>query len=202
MRTWPKEIGWLERVENLFLRFGVRSLSMDEIASELGISKKTLYQWVPSKDELVKKVLESFTEKIKSRSLERAEEAPNAIDEIFMLLETSGSEISQVKSNVVNDLQKYHHEAWELMRQFQYDFTCKTIERNLERGRAEGLYREDFDISIVARIHLASAFNLFDQNLFPVDTFAPDRLFQEHLLYYLHGIASSKGRQYLKKKLS
>ena len=125
MTTAPQHIDWIERVEGLFLRFGIKSITMDEVASDLGISKKTLYQFVESKDDLVNKVLESHIAKGKTRCFNMTALAPNAIEEIFIILDSNSQELAQMKANIVYDLQKYHRETWEMMRNFQYDFVFK-----------------------------------------------------------------------------
>jgi TetR/AcrR family transcriptional regulator, cholesterol catabolism regulator len=202
MNTSSQEINWLGRVEDLFLRFGIKSITMDDVAADLGISKKTLYQMVDSKDDLVIRVLDHHISREKSQCLHMAAQATNAIEEIFILLDSNSQELAQMKTNIVNDLQKYHHQAWDMIRNFQYDFVFKVIRENLSRGRKEGLYREDFDLDIVAKLHLATAFNMFDQQLFPDGSTSKLILFKEYMMHYLHGIVSPKGLAYLKKKLS
>lgn len=202
MTTTPQNIAWIERVEDLFLRFGIKSITMDEVAADLGISKKTLYQFVESKDDLVMKVLESHIAKGTSKCYSMTAMAPNAIEEILILLDSNSQELAQMKTNIVYDLQKYHREAWEMMRKFQHDFVFKVIRENLLRGRKEGMYREDFDVDIVAKLHLATSFNLFDPHLFPDGVVSKVTLFKEYMMHYLHGIVSPKGLTYLKKKLA
>lgn len=202
MTTSGQEQQWIDRVEQLFFRFGIKSITMDDIAAGLGISKKTLYQLVPSKDELVLKVLESHISRETSKCLHLAAQASNALEEIFIILDANSHEMAQMKTNIVNDLQKYHHDAWELIRKFQYDFVYKVIRDNLERGRKEGLYRNDFDIEIIAKLHLATAFSLFDNELFPDGSISRVQLFKEYMLHYLHGIVTARGLEFLKKKIS
>ena len=202
MTTSSQEINLIERVEKLFLRFGIKSITMDDVAADLGISKKTLYQMVESKDDLVIKVLQYHISREKSHCLRLVENASNAIDEIFIILDTNSQELAQMKTNVINDLQKYHHQAWELIRQFQYDFVFKVVRENLLRGRSEGLYRVDFDVDIITRLHLAASFTIFDPKLFPDEGTSKVVLFKEYMLHYLHGIVSPEGLSYLKKKLS
>jgi hypothetical protein len=110
--------------------------------------------------------------------------------------------MAKMKSNIVNDLLKYHRDGYDLIQKFHKEFVFKVIKNNLMRGRKEGLYRENFDISIVARLHLATAFNLFDPELFPSAASARVTLFNEYMMHYLHGIVSPKGLEYLQKKLS
>jgi len=202
MSTAGLESTWLERVEALFFRYGIKSLTMDDVAGELGISKKTLYQMVESKDDLVMKVLQHHTTREKSQCLNMASQASNAIEEIFIVLDTNSQEMAQMKTNVVNDLQKYHREGWLLIRNFHFDFVYKIIRDNMMRGRKEGLYRENFDIDILAKLHLATAFNLFDEQIFPDGSTPRNVLFKEYMLHFLHGIVSPKGLTYLKKKIS
>jgi TetR/AcrR family transcriptional regulator, cholesterol catabolism regulator len=193
---------WLERVEKLFLRFGIKSITMDDVAADLGISKKTLYQWVESKDALVVKVLEHHIACKKMQCLNLSSLAPNALEEIFVILESNNEEMAQMKTNIVNDLQKYHRQGLELIQKFRFDYVFKVIRENLIRGRQEGLYREDFDIDILAKLHFATAMNLFDPDLFPDGPKERVVVFKEYMLHYLHGIVSPKGLTYLKKKLS
>jgi AcrR family transcriptional regulator len=190
---------WLKRVEDLFLRLGIKSITMDDVARELGISKKTLYTFVESKDDLVKKVLERHIgqEKIDCETMYHS--AKNAIEEMYFVIESNAQQMSQMKSNIVHDLQKYHHDAWEIMREFQRGFLFKIVHANLERGVKEGLYRDDFDINIVARLHIVTSFQLFDETIFPQNAFKRDVIFKEYLLHYMHGILSEKGRKFLQK---
>ena len=201
MQTETQDNSWLERIEALFLRFGVKSQTMDDVSRELGISKKTLYQMVANKDELVRRVLEHHITREKAQCLSAAASAANAIQEILIVIESNSTELSQMKANVLYDLQKYHRDAWQLIQGFHYDFMFKTVKSNLERGRQEGLYRNNFDPEILSRLHLATVFQLFDEDIFPSATFPKEVIFREYMMHYLHGIVSEKGRSYLNSKL-
>ncbi len=107
-----------------------------------------------------------------------------------------------MKTNIINDLQKYHRDAWLMIRQFHYDFVLKIIRENIIKGRKEGLYREDFDLDILSKLHLASAFILFDEQIFPDGSYSRDVLFREFMLHYLYGIVSPRGLTYIKKKIA
>jgi len=193
---------WLKRVEDLFLRYGIKSLTMDDVARELGISKKNLYLFVDNKDDLVNKVLEQHIGAEKALCGQMFAEAANAIEEMFFVMAANAQQFQQMKANIVYDLQKYHREAWEKVQDFQRGFLYSVVRANLERGVREGLYRSNFDIDIVAKLHIATTFQLFDEDLFPQLTYSKETLFREHLLHYLHGIVSEKGMQLLKAKLS
>jgi len=193
---------WLKRVEDLFLRYGIKSISMDDVARELGISKKTLYQFVGSKDDLVNKMLERHIAEEKNLCHQVSGVAENAVEEMFMVIESNAQQLQQMKTNIVYDLQKYHHDAWEKMQDYQRNFLYRIVRANLERGIREGLYRTGFDPDILAKLHIAMSFQLFDENIFPQNTYPKATLFQEYLMHYLYGIVSDKGLQLLKAKLS
>jgi len=193
---------WLKRVEDLFLRYGIKSITMDDVARELGISKKTLYQFVDNKDDLVNQVLERHISEEKELCYQMFAEAANAIEQLFFVMEANAQQMQQMKANIIYDLQKYHRDAWEKMRGFQRGFLYDIVRSNLERGVREALYRSDFDIDIVAKLHITTSFQLFDEDIFPPTNYAKETLFREYLLHYLYGIVSEKGLQLLKAKLS
>ena len=201
MGSAEQELALIERVEALFFRYGIKSLTMDDVATNLGISKKTLYQMVESKDDLVLRVLTHHIAGRKTQCLCMSSEASNAIEEIFNVLAYNSQELGKMKTNIVNDLQKYHREAWLMIRKFHNEFVLQLVHQNMMRGRQEGLYRDNFDVDIIARLHLAAAFLLFDEELFPESSTQRVGLFREFMMHFLHGIVSPKGLTYLKKKL-
>ncbi|TNE57597.1 MAG: TetR/AcrR family transcriptional regulator [Bacteroidetes bacterium] len=193
---------WLQRVEALFMRYGIKSVTMDDVARELGISKKTLYLFVDNKDDLVNKVLERHIAAEKAVCQHMSEKAENAIEEMFLVMDSNAQQLQQMKANIVFDLQKYHRDAWDKIQAYQREFLYSLVRSNLERGIRQGLYRDDFDVDIVAKIHIALSFQLFDEDLFPQLTYSKETVFREYLLHYLYGIVSEKGLHVLKAKLS
>lgn len=191
---------WLRRAEEMFLRYGIKSVTMDDVARELGISKKTLYAFVESKDDLVNKVLERHIEQEKAMNERLFGQAAHAIDEMMIVIESNMQQMSQMKSNIVFDLQKYHREAWEKMEAFQQGFLYEAVRNNLERGRGEGLYHTKFDTDIVARLHVAATFQLFNEQIFPQSLYRREVVFLEYILHYMRSIVTDKGRQLIQEK--
>jgi hypothetical protein len=126
----------------------------------------------------------------------------NAIEELFIVIESNTQQIAQMKSNIVYDLQKYHRDVWEKMEAFQHDFLYQMVRANLERGVKEGLYRPDFDVDIVSKLHVATSFQLFNETIFPQPNYKKEVVFREYLLHYMYGIASEKGLQLIQEKLA
>ncbi len=191
---------WLKQVEESFFRYGVKNVTMDDVARELGISKKTLYQWVRSKEELVHRVLTHFFQEEKQQCEERICIAAHAVEEVFLVMEAGIRRMQQMKANVLYDLQKYYRSAWERVLEFRQGFWYEVVRANLERGIREGLYRPDMNVDIIARLHIAAVFQLFDDALFPRARFSKEELFSQYLLHYLHGIASEKGVRMLRAR--
>ena len=193
---------WLRRIAELFMRLGIKSLTMDDVARELGISKKTLYQFVENKDDLVKKVIELHLSQECNRSEEVARLAKDALDEMLIVLKESVGDMQSMKANIVYELQKYHRDAWDLLQDYQRGFLFKIVKDNLERGIREGYYRNDLDVDITAKLHLVQSFAIFDETWSPKPPYSGETLFREAIMLYLQSILSEKGRQALKAKLT
>jgi AcrR family transcriptional regulator len=193
---------WIMRTEELFLRYGIKGLTMDDVARELGISKKTLYQFVENKDDLVMKVVELHIHRDISQCGALLSQASNALDEMFNILEFVTADLERVKTNVLHDMQRYHRDAWERMEQHQRGYILEANRQNLHRGISEGLYRSDLDVEITARLHVAQSFALFDEQLFPRSLAPLDKIFRQYLTLFLYAIVSEKGLAMLRSKLA
>lgn len=192
---------WLKRVEELFFKLGIKSITMDDVARELGISKKTLYAFVESKDDLVSKVMDrhiaaqcSIDELVHAASTD-------AVDEMVRVIKQIMADFGQMKPNVVHEMQKYHREVWERVNDFQQGYILNMARQNIEWGRRDGLYRTDFDVEIAARFYIAGAMSIFDERYFPKPPYSFDSLFKEFIINYLYSIVSEKGAKVLKEKL-
>ncbi|MFN7266244.1 MAG: TetR/AcrR family transcriptional regulator, partial [Bacteroidota bacterium] len=97
---------WLRIAEELFMRLGIKSVTMDDVARELGISKKTLYTFVENKDDLVRKVVESYCIQKKKDHSERFSSAENAVEEMLMVITSTARQMEQMRANLLHDLQK------------------------------------------------------------------------------------------------
>lgn len=193
---------WLKRVEELFFKLGIKSITMDDVARELGISKKTLYSFVESKDDLVSKVMDRhITEQCRGDEALHAE-STDAVDEMVRIIQQIMTDIGQMKPNLVHEMQKYHRDVWDRINDFQQTYILNLARQNLEWGRKEGLYRPDFDIETTARFYIAGAMSIFDEQYFPKPPYTFDKLFKEFIINYLHSIVSENGLKILKEKLT
>lgn len=185
----------------MFLRYGMKSLTMDDVARELGISKKTLYQFVDNKDDLVLKVMDRHIQEDCAQAEALRAESSDALDEIFKVIHYNAVDLGRMKSNIVFEMQRYYPAAWEKMEKFTWEYMYRVVVDNIEWGIRDGLYRADFDVDIVARLHIGAMLLIFDERVFPKPPYSFEKLFKEYMQHYLYGIISEKGLQILKAKL-
>ncbi len=189
----------LNTAESLFMRYGIKSVTMDDVSRELGISKKTLYQYVDNKKDLIANVLAASIESEKVVMQQIQAESTNAIDEMLRIARHVTQKLREFNPGAVYDLQKYYREAWELMEAFHEHYIFATIKGNIERGQTEGYYRPDANPDIIARLYVGKTFDLVDESNFPLARYNRQNLFQEYIFYHLRGIASAKGLKLLEK---
>jgi AcrR family transcriptional regulator len=130
---------------DLFLKYGIKSVSMDDISRKLGISKKTIYSVINTKDELIDDVLISHLQKDKCDIKSILDQSHDAIDEMVRITRHILTFISSMTPSIIYDLKKYHPQAWNKIEKEHFSFIQQTIYNNLIRGQKEGLYRMDFD---------------------------------------------------------
>lgn len=177
----------------LFFRYGIKSITMDDIAKELGISKKTLYQHFENKNDLLMACIEwhDTEEKVILKSFQL--EATNAIDEMIRIAKYIQRMLERTSPTLIYDIQKYHREAWDKMHKVRFEDITKEIETNIIRGINEGLYRSDINIDLTTKFYVNNSFACTNPDIFPNDQYKINDLVKNHILNYLHSIVSSKG---------
>ncbi len=188
-----------QKAEELFERYGIRSVTMDEIAGQLGISKKTIYQSFSDKDELVDAVFQKRLEENEKQCLFDKKEAENAIHEIFLAWNMIEEMLAAMNPSILYDLEKYHPSVFRKFLQYKNDFLYRVIYDNLERGIKEELYRGDFTIEIIARFRIGTIMMGFNMDVFPKNKFKLVDIEEQIILHFLHGIATPKGVKVIQK---
>jgi AcrR family transcriptional regulator len=186
------------QAHTLFMRYGIKSVTMDDIARELGISKKTLYQYVDNKADLIQQIFLTKIEQEKKDMAIIREESVDAIEEIMKIARYVIRELRQLSPTTVYDLQKYYLSTWKAMEALHQRHVYSLIRENIDRGMAQGLYRQDINPDIIAKLYVAKTSLVADEELFPLGQYNIEELFKEYILYHMHGIAAPKGLQLLK----
>ena len=189
----------LEKCERLFMRYGIKSVTMDDVSCELGMSKKTLYQYFENKEELIHKVTQNhFT--CQNKVIEHIiHHSKTAIDEMIGISNWMNTMSKNLNPSLVFDLKKYHPQSWQIFNDHRNTEVYNCIKHNLEQGIQEGLYREELDIEVLARIYIARMEMLLDAEIFPYDKFPPEKTFKVFMDYHIRGLATTKGIKYLEK---
>ena len=187
----------IEKAGELFMRIGIRSVSMDDIARELGISKKTLYQTVENKEELVQLVLEEDTRQDLCIMVGNRHEATDAIDEFLRNSRYFIREMRKVSPTAMHDLRKYYPDIWHTQVKAHQDEFHKGVAANLERGMEEGLYRDDIDAEVIANLYVGMTVMVIDRGVFPAQDRPLSEILRQHSTYHFNGIVNQFGRDRL-----
>jgi AcrR family transcriptional regulator len=187
--------------ETLFTKYGIRSISMDDIARHLSVSKKTLYQHFEDKEDIVTTTVQAHIERIMGEFDALQATAVDAIDEIAKVSQCLKRTMSEINPSLMFDLEKYHPRAWSVWVENKKKFIRESVIRNLKRGVEEGSFRPEMDLEIMATMRMELVQLAFDDRIFPTSQFKiPDVQLQifEHFVF---GLLTEKGRKkYLKCK--
>lgn len=197
-----KEQEFILSVTELFMRCGIKSLTMDEIARQLGISKKTIYQYVSDKKDLVTQCVQIATSDEQYILCDVKEQEGNAIDILLAINKRVSEKIQNVQPSVMYDIERYYPEAHKIMVNHKKEFVFNMVKENMELGIKEGLYRNNLIPEIVASSYIAMTNQLFNPDPINPAKFDFKTLHKEIARYHIRGIASEKGRLYLKEKLN
>ena len=193
-----KEI--LNQAAILFSKFGVKSMTMDDIARQLGISKKTLYQYVDNKRDLVRKSIEIHIDQEECVMKDQLNVEGNAIDELMAMTRLVGSQMKEMHPSVIFDLKKYHPDAHRCLVDHRDQFIYSNIKKNLESGVESGLYRNNINPEILTKLYLSMINVILDPQHNSLSDYSAAEVYTEMIRYHVRGIASAKGRDYLKQK--
>lgn len=196
-----KSKNFFKSTTELFTRFGIKSLTMDDIARHLGISKKTIYQFVKDKKELVKKGMALMIKEEQSRIIESTKLSKTAIDELIEMTKCVSSKLGDIHPSVIYDLQKYHPEAWKILENHKQEFIHNIILNNIKRGVSEGYYRKNINPEIIANVYICMMDNIINPESSINKTMSLEELHLEIINYHIKGISNEKGVEYLKKAL-
>ncbi|MCD2426099.1 TetR/AcrR family transcriptional regulator [Niabella pedocola] len=183
----------------LFMRYGARSVSMDDIASAVGSSKKTIYQYYTDKDQLVGDAIEKALSDNCLQCKTYHQIADNAVHEGFLAIEQTSELFRNMNPVLINDLKKYHPRAYRKFLDYKNEFIYDVIVANIKWGIEEGLYRDDFDIDIIAQFRVGSIDILFMPEFYSKVKEGMFLIQQEVFYFFLHGMATPKGLKLIEK---
>lgn len=189
----------LKGAEELFMRYGVRSITMEEIARHLGISKKTLYQYFADKDDIVSSTTQEHMVLQQSQYEKIENESKNSVEELVKLSFCLRENLKGMNPSLLFDLQKYHQKAWNVWVEFKNKTIRESVVRNLNRGIEQGHFRPEINPDILSIVRLESIQFGFNEQLFPREKFNLPEVQMHMLEHFIYGLLTDKGRKLYQK---
>ena len=191
----------LEGARQLFYQHGIKKITMDDIASHLSISKKTIYREFADKNEIVKGICLIDFEQHRSIIDKHQTNSENAIKAIVQIMKYVHEYLDGINPEYFYNMQKYHSSAWNLYIEFKSKFIINSVVKNLLKGQQEGLYRSNLNINILSRLRIAEMDAALDTDLYPPSEFSLVEINDELLRHFLQGITTIKGHQLINEYL-
>jgi TetR/AcrR family transcriptional regulator, cholesterol catabolism regulator len=189
----------LTEADDLFCKFGVKRITMDDIARQTGMSKKTIYQHFKDKNELVYVLIQRMLDGQMCVMDSNCAKAANAVEEVFLVVTHLQQMLSKMNPMIFYDLQKYHPEVWSLFKNFRYSYMKDCIMKNLTWGMEEGYFRPGLNKEIIAVLRLEQVDMIFNQIVFPPGKYMILEVLTEITEHYLYGLCTIKGHKLINK---
>ncbi len=177
----------------MFRTYGIRTVTMDMLANQLGMSKRTIYEVFKDKDELLHGVLIWMKEKQSEVMNKIFGESENIIEAIFKMLDLMSNHFRSMSPAFQMDMKRFHNE---LLKNPDSRDELPYYNNNSEiliRGIKEGVFRKDIDIEITNKCLLEVAKMSNDNSVFPPDDFINKDVIRNFYINYLRGISTQKG---------
>lgn len=183
----------LLKARDLMFQTGLRQVTMDDLATQLGISKKTIYQYFKDKDDLVKAIVgfELNNHQLVCRNCES--KADNAVHEMFLMMETMKEMAKTMNPGTLMELEKYFPSAFDIIKNHKEDFFLSLIKQNLIKGIEQGFYRNDIEVDILSKFRLETIFIPFNLHVYPISKFDPIKVHSQLMEHFVFGLMTIKG---------
>lgn len=181
------------------MQYGIRSVSMDDIANSLGMSKKTLYQYFADKDGLVEGVVDRHINEIEGDCMNCQRDASDAIHEIFITMQRIMEEFSNMNPMLLYDLEKFHYKAFRRFKEHKDKFLLQIIQHNIEWGIRDELYRSDINVDILSKYRIESMMVPFNVAVFPPGKYNLGETSRIIIENFTYGLATIKGHKLIQK---
>lgn len=189
----------LKGASDLFFHYGIKNVTMDDIAKHLGMSKRTIYENFPTKDDIVNTLLHNHLQQDIENCNDRCGESKNAIEEIILMMQHIREMFSRMDSRILFDLKKFHPKAWQEFKDFKQGFLMKTIANNIKRGMEEGIYRTGLNVEVLARLRIEQVELAWNPEIFPPSKYHLRDVQLAMLDHFLYGICNVKGHRMVER---
>lgn len=184
----------LEEAKTLFMQYGLKTVSMDDIAKGAGVSKKTIYQHFKDKTEIISEVVAVHFADETQFIIDATSGTDNCIEELYEMSKCMRKQIESVNPAMIYDMQRFYPAAYARFEAFKNDFVLKLIRNSLKRGMDEGYFRADLDIDIIAILRMEQIQMIFNPEIFPKESYNFQDIHQQLFTHYAMGLLTDNGR--------
>ena len=189
----------LETSLNLFYKYGIKAITMDDIAKEMGISKKTIYRFFKEKDDIVNQLSETELKKNQQMMDEMRKQANDPIHEMILISIHIQKVFAEINPVFFYDLNKQFSRALNDFKKFKTECMFTNIKRNLVDGIAQGLYRNDLDLDFVTQYRILQMDMFMGGSDFEFENISMAKAHQLIMDIFMHGISTVKGHKLINK---
>ncbi|MCO6501159.1 MAG: TetR/AcrR family transcriptional regulator [Vicingus serpentipes] len=191
----------IEKSQELFFKYGLKSITMDDLAREMAISKKTLYASFNNKQEIINIITIKLIEEHERDCVEIEKNASNAIEEILIYVNSVKSIFQQFNYRITYEMKKYYSESWDILKNYKKEFLLQKVKNNLKRGVKEGLYRDNLNVEIISSLRMEQMKIISNSVLFLSTNINKIDVSRELFFQILYGMSTIKGHRLINKYL-
>jgi AcrR family transcriptional regulator len=184
----------LDQTFDLIMKYGIKSVSMEDISRGIGISKKTIYQYFENKKGLIQEVIENHIIKDEAEITSIISDSKDAIDEMLQVAKHVLVFLRSMSPSMIFDTQKYYPQIWEIVENKHFGFILNIVIDNIKRGQQEGFYCDDIDADIISKMYVRQILTLSDEDIFPLSKYNRSDLYKSLVTYHVRGLLNDKGR--------
>ena len=189
----------LKGAEELFFRYGLKGITMDDIAKHLGMSKRTIYEHFPTKDSIISALLKIHTEKNSAQIKQFHETAKDAVEEMFMTMEQLKDMFRMMNPRLLFELKKFHPKVWLEFQDFKRNIIMQSVSENIKLGIKQGIYRDDIDVEILSRLRVEQIELAWNPEIFPPSIHDIAKVHLALIDHFLHGLINVSGHRLVEK---
>lgn len=189
----------IHKSAELFLTLGFKSVTMDDIAQELGISKKTIYIHFDNKTKLIEAVTFTLFENICDGIDCICNSSPNPIEELYDIKMFVMKYLKNEKTSPQFQLKKYYPQIYQRLQLKQFEKMHESVKESIQKGVDTNLFRKNIDVDFISRMYFNGMSGIKDETIFPIEKFSMEYLMESYLEYHLRAICNENGLQILNK---
>lgn len=197
-----KKLDIIERSSLIYLKYGIKSVTMDDLANHLGISKKTIYKYFEDKNDLIVTMIKRTLEFEEKMCFKIQGHTENALEALIQISRMVVERINNINPAIFFDLKKHHSEAWQILENHKWNFVLSAISKNIDRGIEEKYYRDDLNVEIIARLYVSTFDTIMNTDVYKWPEFQFQELFKEIMRFQFHGLVNENGKTYLKNNFN